>query len=502
MTLTRLMEGVTVIKMFHALYGKQMVTQDIHVSGIQYDSRKMKQGEMFVAIRGLAADGHAFVSEAIARGANVVVLQDDTALPDSLFMHTGVAKIVVPDSRQALARLASNYYQHPSTKLKLIGVTGTNGKTTTTHLIKSIIEAGGEQAGLIGTIQHTVGGETVPATHTTPESLELNQLLATMVDRGCSAAAMEVSSHSLALHRVHALQFAAAGFTNLTQDHLDFHGSMDAYLEAKKMLFDGLPNSSFAVTNVDDPFGERMVSSCPAKVIRYGLGADADVRATDVLLSVGGTKFKVMHDGVTLSATSSLMGDFNVQNILAAYATGIALDIPDEQIIHGIENLKAVPGRFEQISSPRGWTAVVDYAHTPDALENCIRTIRKILPESGNGKLITIFGCGGNRDSGKRPVMGRIASAASDITIITSDNPRREDPETIIGQILGGVTPGARVYTEVDRREAIERGLAMAGRGDVVLIAGKGHEDYQIIGETRTHFDDREEVRRCIRGME
>lgn len=502
MTLTQLMEGVTVIKMFHALYGKMMVTQDIHVAGIQYDSRKIKQREMFVAIRGMAVDGHTFVSDAISRGANVVVMEDDAALPDSLFMHTGVAKIIVPNSRQALARLAANYYHHPSTKLQLVGITGTNGKTTTTHLIKAIIEAGGGQAGLIGTIQYKIGEEIIAATHTTPESLELNQLLVTMIDRGCGAAVMEVSSHSLALQRVHALEYAVAGFTNLTQDHLDFHGSMDAYLDAKKMLFDGLSNTSCAVTNANDPFGERIVSSSPARVLRYGLDPDADVYATDIVLDVSGTKFNIVHGNVNHNVSSSLIGQFNVQNILAAYTTGVALNLPAEQIIRGVANLKSVPGRFEQLTSPRGWSAVIDYAHTPDALENCLRTIRRILPSTGTGKIITIFGCGGNRDRGKRPLMGRIASEASDITIITSDNPRKEDPEAIIREIFGGVTHGKKVYTEVDRRKAIEQGLAMAAGGDVVLIAGKGHEDYQIIGDSRAHFDDREEVRRHIRDTE
>ena len=390
MTLTQLMEGVTVMKMFHALYGKMMVTQDIHVGGIQYDSRKVQQREMFVAIRGTAVDGHRFIGDAIARGANVVVLEDESSAPDSLCMHTGVAKIVVPDSRQALARLAANYHRHPSTQLRLIGVTGTNGKTTTTHLIKSIIEAGGEQTGLIWTIQYEIGAETIPATHTTPESLELNQLLSVMVQRKCSAAVMEVSSHALVFHRVQGLRFAVAGFTNLTQDHLDFHGSMDSYSDAKKLLFDGLSTSSYAVTNADDAYGEKMVSSSRAKVIRYGLVPGVDVCATNIKLGVDRTNFTIVQGNTVLNVTSPLIGRFNVQNILAAYATGIALGLPAGQIVDGISRLKSVPGRFEQLQSRHGWTAVIDYAHTPDALENCLRTIHEILPPSGKGKVSVV----------------------------------------------------------------------------------------------------------------
>ncbi|MFN0157763.1 MAG: UDP-N-acetylmuramoyl-L-alanyl-D-glutamate--2,6-diaminopimelate ligase [Bacteroidota bacterium] len=499
MTLSEVLAGVTVSKMFQTMYGRMVVTHEVEVTGIQYDSRNVERGQMFVAIRGGNNDGHRYIQNAIGNGAKVVVMEDDAALPDSLFMHAGVVKAVVPDARKALALMSANFHKHPSRALQLIGVTGTNGKTTTTSLIKSIIETGGKTAGLIGTIEYRIGEETLPSTHTTPESLELNQLLATMVKKGCSATVMEVSSHALALYRVHGLTFAAATFTNLTQDHLDFHGSMESYFTAKHMLFQSLNESAGAVTNADDSYGRKMIEGTRAQTISYSLGGVADVVAENVHLGVRGTRFDVRYKGTRHQVDSRLIGRFNVQNILAAYATCIVLGIPDEQIIKGIANLSAVRGRFEQIVSPAGWTAVVDYAHTPDALENCLRAIREILPADKDGRIITVFGCGGDRDRGKRPKMGSIASTMSDITIVTSDNPRTEDPEAIIREVLGGVKPGAVIHTEQDRRKAIVKALEMARADDVVLIAGKGHEEYQIIGTTKNRFDDREEVERFIR---
>jgi UDP-N-acetylmuramoyl-L-alanyl-D-glutamate--2,6-diaminopimelate ligase len=500
MFLSHLLEGVIVTKLFSIQYGKMLPTQETQVSGICYDSREVRLGDLFVAIPGTALDGHRFIDNAIANGASVVVVQDDAARPDMFFVHAGVVKVVVPDTRKALARMAANYYGRPSHRLRLIGVTGTNGKTTTTHLIKSILEAGGETVGLIGTIEYRIGGEVIPATHTTPESLELNRLLARMVERGCTAAVMEVSSHSLALSRVEGLEFRAGVFTNLTQDHLDFHGTMEAYFGAKKLLFDDLPADASAVINADDSRGEEMVHDTRARRLSYGILTPANFRAQDVELSIAGTRFVITHDGMRTLVESQLTGRFNVSNLLAAYSTGVALGLPEEQIVRGISALKAVRGRFEQIASPAGWTAIVDYAHTPDALENCLRTIHEVMPGQGAGKIITVFGCGGNRDAGKRPVMGRIASELSDVVVVTSDNPRREDPKTIVDQITSGVLSGAELHREIRRREAIRLGLSLARRGDVVLIAGKGHETYQVVGETRSHFDDREEVEAFIRG--
>ncbi len=498
MRLAQVIEGVRVVKLFSLMFGKMVLTQDVTVRAIQYDSRKVERGDLFVAIRGTGTDGHRFITEAMSRGAVVVVVDDDAAVPDSLFMHAGVIKILVEDSRRALAQMAANYFGHPSRRLMLVGVTGTNGKTTTTHLIKSILEAHGGTAGLIGTIEYRIGAERLPATHTTPESLELNGLLAEMLNRRCSSAVMEVSSHSLAMSRVSGLQFRAGVFTNLTQDHLDFHGTMEAYLAAKKVLFDLLPAGSAAIINADDPAGERIGAGTRADVLTYGQQHPATVTATDISMSVQGMSMVVRHGSKSQEIRSALTGAFNVSNILAGYTTGIALGIPGETVARGIAAVASVRGRFEQIPSPDGWTAVVDYAHTPDALENCLRTIRALLPREG--RVLTVFGCGGNRDRGKRPIMGRIAAELSDGTIVTSDNPRKENPEAIIDEIVAGVPPGRAVRREADRRIAIRMALGEARRGDVVLVAGKGHEDYQVIGETRHHFDDREEVETYIRG--
>lgn len=494
MTLSEMLRGVTVTKMFQTMYGRMVVTHEVEIRGIQYDSRNVRPQDVFAAIRGAQADGHKFIGNAIASGAKAVVMEDDAALPDSYFMHAGVAKIVVPDTRRALALMAGNFFGHPDRKLLLVGITGTNGKTTTTHLVRSVLEAGGHRVGLIGTIGYSIGEEVLPATHTTPESLELNGLLSTMVERGCTAAVMEVSSHALALDRVFGLRFAVAGFTNLTQDHLDFHGSMEAYCGAKKVLFDRLEPGSFAVINADDPYGEKMLSDVKGMVLRYGVAGAADIRGNDVRLDLRGTQMQVARDREVTAVASPLVGMFNVYNSLAAFAVGVAAGVPVERIASGLAQVQAVRGRFERIPSPKGWTVVVDYAHTPDALEKCLRAIRGLLPGEGSGRIITVFGCGGNRDRGKRPIMGRIAGELSDIVVVTSDNPRHEDPDTIIKEILAGVVRSTNVKREPDRRQAIRAALESAVAGDVILIAGKGHETYQITGDVRTHFDDREEV--------
>ncbi len=499
MFLSELLNNVPVTKLFDMQYGRTVVTQDVQVGAVHYDSRNVRPGDMFVAIRGSALDGHLFIDNAVHQGAVVVVMEDDTARPDSFFLHANVVKVVVADSRRALARIAANQYGHPSARLRPIGVTGTNGKTTATYLLRSILQAAGEKTGMLGTIEYIVGKTAVPASHTTPESLELQALLAGMVREGCSAAVMEVSSHALVQHRVEGMEFRAGVFTNLTQDHLDYHRTMEGYLAAKRMLFGMLEPGSAAVTNADDPYGDAVVEGTPARVVRYGIRNAADVRATDVELSVRGTRCRIQHGGRVIPVTSALAGRFNVSNLLAAFATGVALGLEDQDIVRGIEDVRAVRGRFEQIVSPGGWTAIIDYAHTPDALENCLRTIHAVLPVKRTGKIITIFGCGGNRDAGKRPIMGRIATELSDEVIVTSDNPRNEDPEAIIRQIVAGASGTAGVRTEVDRRRAIVLGLEAARAGDVVLIAGKGHEQYQVLGETRHHLDDREEVEKFIR---
>jgi UDP-N-acetylmuramoyl-L-alanyl-D-glutamate--2,6-diaminopimelate ligase len=500
MTLNELLEGVRVTKLYSGMYGKMVLTQDVSVPNIRYDSRRVERGDLFVALRGTIQNGHRFIDDAIAGGASVVVVDDDGARPDSFFMHTGVLKVFVPDARAALAVLSANFYGRPADRLELVGITGTNGKTTTSHLIKAILEAGGKPAGLIGTIDYRIGDRLMPATHTTPESLELNALLAEMVRSGCVAAVMEVSSHALSMSRVKGLEFRAAVFTNLTQDHLDFHGSMEEYFRAKKILFDSLGPRDVAVVNADDPYGMRMLGETPAARITYGFGTGCDVRASGVELGIDGSRCTVTHAGGEIEIRSPLTGRFNIQNILASCATGLGLGIRSSAIAAGIRSVETVRGRFERVVSPAGWTAIIDYAHTPDALENCLRTIRELVPAEGGHRLITVFGCGGDRDRGKRPIMGRIASEWSDIAIVTSDNPRNEDPASIIDAIVAGMIRGRETYTDVNRRSAIRSALTKARGGDVVLLAGKGHETYQVIGATRQHFDDREEVEAFIRG--
>jgi UDP-N-acetylmuramoyl-L-alanyl-D-glutamate--2,6-diaminopimelate ligase len=499
MKLSQLLEGVTVSKLFQTMYGQMVITHEVEISKVQYDSRKIQRSDCFVAIKGTASDGQTFIQSAINQGAKVVVLQDDKVLPDALCMHAGVIKVIVPDSRRALAIMSENYFGHPSKKLKLIGITGTNGKTTTSHLVKSILEAGGEKVGLIGTIEYKIGEQIISATHTTPESLELNELFALMVENNCTSISMEVSSHALDQSRVYGLDFDVAVFTNLTQDHLDYHVTMGNYFEAKKILFSYLKPSSCAVINQDDQWGIQLLRSVGVRKISYGINSVADVFAKEVRLSINGTTFVINNDQRECTVSIPLIGTFNVYNVLAAYAAGIALGLSQEQILTGIRNLKNVRGRFERIASPAGWTAIIDYAHTPDALENCLKTIHDVLPKTNRGRIITVFGAGGDRDKTKRPMMGSIAGDYSDLVIVTSDNPRTEVPETIIDDIMRGITNHAKVLREVDRQTAIERAIKSAQRGDVVLIAGKGHEDYQIIGKEKKHFSDREVVENLLK---
>ncbi len=498
MKLGVLLEGVDVSKLFELTYGHFLVTGDIEVHRIQYDSRNVDRSDCFVAMRGGGTDGHKFVEAAIERGAKVIVLERDDTLPDSYFMHSHVVKIVVPDSRKALALMSANYFGHPSSQLTMVGVTGTNGKTTTTHLVKSILEAAGQRVGLIGTIEYKIGDEVIPASHTTPESLELNGMLARMLSSGCQSVSMEVSSHALHQSRVHGIDFDVAVFTNLTQDHLDYHGTMDEYFQAKKILFENLSEDAVAVTNCDDEWGMKIVSAAKGRAISYGVSEKADVRGTDMRLSLEGTTFNVRTGNKDYPVSSTLVGRFNVYNILSAYSAGVALGFEHEKIALGIGNVKNVRGRFERIASPKGWTAIIDYAHTPDALEKCLRTIHDVLPKERRGRIITVFGAGGDRDRTKRPLMGKIAGDLSDIAIVTSDNPRTEDPQRIINEIVEGMPRKAAVTQEADRRSAIHSALRQARAGDVVLIAGKGHEDYQVIGKEKIHFSDREIVQDFI----
>lgn len=494
MKLAQLLTGVAVSKMFQTMYGRMVVTHDAEISGIQYDSRKIAKSDCFVAIRGNGVDGHKFIQNAVGNGAVAVVMENDSAIPDSYFMHSGVIKIVVPDSRRALAQISANYYGHPAERLTMVGVTGTNGKTTTTHLVKALLEAGGKATGLIGTIEYVFGNTVLPASHTTPESLELNGLLDKMLRAGCVSVSMEVSSHALHQSRVEGLAFDAAVFTNLTQDHLDYHGTMLEYFNAKQILFRQIKPDGCAVVNADDEWARKIVASKGSRTVTYGLQQGSDFTATDISYSIQGTTFRIRQQGKETAVHSPLVGRFNVYNVLAAFTAGTALGISEDHILRGISTLKPVRGRFERIASPKGWTAIVDYAHTPDALEKCLKAIREVLPQERRGKIITVFGAGGDRDKTKRPLMGNIAAQMSDVIIVTSDNPRTEDPESIIEDILAGVPRGAAVQRESDRRKAIEQATRMAGAGDVILVAGKGHEDYQVIGTEKIHLSDREIV--------
>ena len=499
MTLGQLLENVPVSKMFQTTFGSMAVTHDVEIAGIHYDSSKIQQGDMFVALRGVKTDGHLFVTDAISRGAKAVVMDDDDAVPDPYFMHTGVVKIVVSNSRRALAKLSAAWYGNPAQSLRLIGVTGTNGKTTTAYVIRHLLERSTLRArvGLIGTIETIIGEDHLPATHTTPESLELHGVLSKMKEAGCTHVVMEVSSHALHQHRVFGLDFEAAVFTSLTQDHLDYHGTMDEYLNSKKMLFDTLSVNAVAAINVDDPSALKMVRDSAARCVTYGFAPSAEIRAENTTLSIAQTTYTLCAPSGFCNVHTPLVGKFNVSNALGAAAVCLSLGTSLEAIREGLATFTAAPGRFDRVDSSKGWTAIIDYAHTPDALEKSLGALRDVMPESG-GRLITVFGAGGDRDKSKRPLMGRIVEEKSDVTIVTSDNPRTEDPAAIIQDICAGLKHPEKAICEPDRGEAIKKACTMAASGDVVFIAGKGHENYQAIGSEKKHFSDKETVQKYL----
>ncbi|MQL52316.1 UDP-N-acetylmuramoyl-L-alanyl-D-glutamate--2,6-diaminopimelate ligase [Desulfofundulus thermobenzoicus] len=462
---------------------------NIPVKGIAYDSRRVEPGFVFVAVPGFKTDGHLFVEQALARGAVAVVIQKDMVLPE------GLAFMRVTDSRLALALLSARFYGEPSRKLQLMGVTGTNGKTTTTHLLAAIYRAAGEKTGLIGTIASWIGGRRLPVEHTTPESLDLQQLLARMVAEGVGVAAMEVSSHALALKRVAGCRFTAGVFTNITRDHLDFHRDMDDYLRAKALLFQGLEEGAVAVINGDDPRSGQVMAVTRVPCYTYGLGEGVQVRAREINVTSRGVSFALNGPWGEARVNLKLTGYFNVYNSLAALTTAAARGVPLSLAVQALETVTGVPGRCELVDRGQDFTVVVDYAHTPDGLDNILKTARQFTA----GRLITVFGCGGDRDRTKRPLMGEIAARLSDLAVVTSDNPRTEDPLRIIADVEEGVRRVRADYVVIpDRREAIRRAVAGAAAGDTVVIAGKGHEDYQIIGTARYPFDDRKEAARAI----
>ena len=454
------------------------------ITGIAYDSRAVQPGEVFVALKGVRTDGEQFARQAVQRGAIAVVAEH-------VLSGIDVPVIQVTDGRLALAELAADFHGHPSERLRVVGVTGTNGKTTTAHLVASIFDAAGMPCGIIGTVAHLVAGEIREASHTTPEATEVQALLHEMVDRGCTACAMEASSHALALRRVDAMTFAAGVFTNLTRDHLDFHETMEGYFQAKRRLFEMLPPGAPSLINADDPKAPALVA-VSTKPVTYAINRQADIVPGPLSFSIDGLDFDIRTPRGTLRARSRLVGRPNVYNILAAAGTGVALGLPFDAIERGVQMLHAVPGRFEVVSSPKdGITVVVDYAHTDDALRNLLETARPMA----RGRLITLFGAGGERDRTKRPLMGAVASRLSDVLVITSDNPRHEDPDRIIEEIQRGITADTRkedaaLFAIPDRREAIEKAIEVARPGDMVLLAGKGHEKYQVVGDEHVPFDD------------
>jgi UDP-N-acetylmuramoyl-L-alanyl-D-glutamate--2,6-diaminopimelate ligase len=461
---------------------------DKEIHNIHFDSRKVGQEDLFVAQVGTAVDGHTFIDGCVAKGAAAVVLSDRAYMRKK----EGVTYILVENTDKALGLMASKWFGEPSKELTLVGVTGTNGKTTIATLLYKLVRALGHKAGLLSTVVNYIEDEEVPATHTTPDAIELNGLLRRMVDAGCTYAFMEVSSHAIAQERVAGLDFDGALFTNLTRDHIDYHKTFDNYRDTKKRLFDGLKKTAFAVTNKDDKNGLVMTQNCKAEVKTYSTRALADYKAQ--ILEEG-------FDGMMLSINGKevfvpLVGRFNVSNLLCIYGAALNLGFDELEVLRVLSTLKPVNGRFETIHSPKGWTAIVDYAHTPDAVDNVIQTIREIKKEGA--KLITVVGCGGNRDKGKRPMMAKIAKQGSEQLILTSDNPRDEEPGDILNDMKAGLSEEELRSTLVieDRAAAIQTACTLAQKGDVILVAGKGHEDYQIIKGVKYHFDDHEQVRK------
>ena len=463
------------------------------ICGIAYDSRAVRPGFAFVAIPGAKADGHDFIPDAIDRGAAAVICEKELDLP------ADVGLVLVKDSRRALAALSAAYFDHPDRKLRLIGVTGTNGKTTTANLIKYLLEKAGHKSGFIGTLGSWDGDEQLSellSASTTPEPLELFRLLDGIVEKGCEYAVMEASSHALDQGRVSSCRFGGAVFTNLTQDHLDYHKTMEAYAGAKAELFSMLDELGYGVVNLDDAYAPDFIRACRCRLLTYGENEKADLRLLQYSASMRGMSFTVFCEGRSYDLRIPLIGRFNIYNAMAALCAGLAEGLDVEDMAGWLADAPQVPGRFELIDEGQDFAVAVDYAHTPDGLENVLRAARALKPR----RVVTVFGCGGNRDQGKRPLMGRIAGQLSDVAVLTSDNPRDEDPLQILDMIESGIKQVANNYlVEENRERAISLALNMAQTGDIVVIAGKGHEDYQLIRGERLHFDDREAARRVLR---
>lgn len=475
MKLNEVLKNITPIKI--------VGNDNVEITGVNIDSRRIKAGHLFVAIRGTQVDGHQFIDKAIELGADAVLCEE---LPEKLSGH--VTYVQVESTEDAVGKVATLFYGNPSHKLKLVGVTGTNGKTTIATLLYNMFRKFGYKAGLLSTVCNYIDDVEVPADHTTPDPIELNELLAKMVEAGCEYAFMECSSHAIHQKRIGGLKFAGGLFTNLTRDHLDYHKTFENYRNAKKAFFDGLPKDAFAITNADDKNGMIMVQNTKATVKTYSIRSMADFRARILECHFEGMYLEI--DGREVGV--QFIGKFNVSNLLAVYGAAIMLGKKPEDILLVLSTLHSVSGRLEPIHSPEGFTAIVDYAHTPDALANVLNAIHEVL--DGKGHVITVCGAGGNRDKGKRPLMAQEAVRQSDKVIITSDNPRFEDPQEIINEMLAGLNEQQmrKVISIVDRKEAIRTACMMAQKGDVVLVAGKGHENYQEIKGVKHHFDDKE----------
>ncbi len=470
---------------------------DREIAGIVYDSRRVTPGMVFVAIPGVHVDGHDFINTAIDRGAAAIICERNG------FSSPRATKIKVPDVREALARAAASYYQHPSTKLQVIGVTGTNGKTTVAFMVKEVLEAAGIKTGLLGTVRYEIGDRVIPAARTTPEALEVQQMMAQMLASGCKACVMEVSSHALEQKRVAGVEFDVAIFTNLTQDHLDYHGTMENYLAAKQKLFTKTATGSkkgAVVINIDDASGARLQNDSDVAVkLTYGIRSAANVRATKIHLGADASQFTVETGDRNFACKLPLIGRHNIYNALAAAGATLSLGIDPAKIQSALNKMAPVPGRLESVSAGQPFTVFVDYAHTDDALHNVLTTLREIT----TGRLLLLFGCGGNRDAGKRPKMGRVAAEIADFTLITSDNPRNESPQKIATQIEEGFCSVKRgdYAIELDRKRAIAEIVSLAKRGDAVLLAGKGHETYQEFEDTVVPFDDRVYAREALENL-
>lgn len=459
------------------------------IGGVQIDSRRIADGDLFIAVNGTMADGHNYINKAVESGAVAVLCE---IIPADA--SADVTYIKVKNTEQVVGQIATTFYGNPTEKLRLVGVTGTNGKTTIATVLYEMFRRMGHKAGLLSTVVNYIDGEAIPTEHTTPDPITLNALLARMVEAGCEYAFMEVSSHSVVQNRIGGLKFAGGLFTNITRDHLDYHKTFDNYIKAKKQFFDNLPADSFAITNIDDKNGMVMMQNTKAHVKTYSVHSPADFRAKIVECHFEGMYLEINGKEVGVQ----FIGKFNVSNLLAVYGAAVMLGKDEHEMLVALSAMKPVNGRFEALRSPSGYTAIVDYAHTPDALENVLNAIHGVL--NGKGQVITVCGAGGNRDKGKRPLMAREAVKQSDKVIITSDNPRFEEPQDIINDMLAGLDDEQmkKVIAIADRRQAIKTACLIAQKGDVILIAGKGHEDYQDVKGVKHHFDDKEEVKACF----